>query len=274
MMGQSLSEFLYSAILWGSLGTALTWWLWRSSKNHLVRRILIVPLVWTVLHTAFAWYGFVVPPSGRLTDTATGQPHPNRRVIATWFSYPIALWTSYCSGRQAHLSDSEGNFSFRFAPWPTLVFGSVVRGLNPEILGRIDNRSSAVFPLPLFGDILTEPYVPEHDISWFPNTECKEQIAVQYPDAHVLPGEANQFEAMRREACVVGSPWTLTDLFMLDLSRAAEHLTSAVAPPVAIQELLRTFGQHGCRPGAGGVCARPISDQERALLCAYYGTLR
>jgi hypothetical protein len=273
-MAQIISELLYSAIFWGSLGTTLVWWFRRRSRHRVVRGILLFPLGWIALHTAFAWYGFVIPPSGRLIDADTGQPHTNRRVIATWISYPLALWTSYCSGRQAHLTDTDGDISFRFAPWPTLVFGTFVRGLNPEILGRIDNRALEIFPFPLTGNIPVDQYAPERDISWGPNTECKKQIAVQYSDSQILPGEANQFDALRREACIVGNAWTLTDLFMQDLSRGANRYASGGAPPLEIQEILRTFGQHGCRPGEGGVCVQAISKGTRDQLCAYYMTIR
>ena len=273
-MAQAFSEFLYSAILWGSLATALLWWLWRRYRHRVVRGILTVPLAWVGIHTAFAWYGFVIPPSGRLIDAETGQPYANRRVIATWISYPLALWTSYCSGRQAHLSDAEGDISFRFAPWPTLIVGTFFRGLNPEILGRIDNRDMAIFPGPLFGEIPVSQYAPERDTSWFPNTECKKLIAVQYSGSQPLPGEVNQFEAMRHEACVAGNAWTLTDLFMRDLDRGAARYTSGGAPPLAIQQRLLTLGGHGCRPGEGGVCAQAISKEVRDQLCAYYITLR
>jgi len=273
-MAQSISEFLYSAILWGSLATTLTWWMWRRLTHRVVRGILTLPLGWIALHTVFAWYGFLIPPSGRLVDAETGQPHANRRVIATWTSYPLALWTSYCSGRQAHLTDAEGDISFRFAPWPTLVFGTFARGLNPEILGRIDNRSVAISPIPLLGEIPVSQYVPERKLSGDPITDCRKHIAVQYSGSRALPGEVNQFDAMLHEACVAGNTWTLTDLFMLDLDRGAARYTSGGAPPPEIQNLLRTFGGHGCPPGEGGVCAQTISKEMRDQLCAYYITLR
>jgi len=272
-MAQNISEILYSAILWGSLGTALIWWLWRRSTRRVIRLILIMPLGWIALHTAFAWYGFVIPPSGQLVDADTGQPHANRRVIATWISYPLSLWTSYCSGRQAHLTDAEGDFAFRYAPWPTLIFGTFVRGLNPEILGRLDNRSTALFPVPLIGDIPVDQYASGRNTSRGPNTECKKHIAVQYSGSQTLPGEVSQFIAMRREACVARNIWTLTDLFMLDLSRDAHRYTFGVAPPTAIQNLLRTFGESGCRTAEGGICAQYISTAVRDQLCAYYITL-
>lgn len=272
-MAQVISEFFYSAILWGSLVTAVTWWLWRRCSG-ITRAFLTLPLVWIALHTAFAWYGFVIPPSVRLVDAESGHPHTNRRVIATWISYPLALWTSYCSGRQAHLTDAEGDVSFRFAPWPTLVVGTLARGLNPEILGRIDNRTSATFPLPLFGETRVHHYMPDRDTSWFPNTGCKRTIAAQYPGSETLPGEVNQFEAMLDEACVTNNPLTLTDLYMRDLARAAARYAPNLTSPLAIQVGLRTFGGHGCAPGEGGVCAEAIPQEVRNEFCAYYATLR
>lgn len=286
-MAQFISEFFYSAILWGSLGTAVTWWLWRRCSS-VARAFLTLPLAWIALHTAFAWYGFVIPPSVRLVDAESGQPHTNRRVIATWISYPLALWTSYCSGRQAHLTDAEGDVSFRFAPWPTLVVGTLARGLNPEILGRIDNRTSATFPLPLFGETRVHHYAPHRGISGGPNTGCKKSIAVQYSGSENLAGEINQFEIMLNEACLTSNPLTLTDLYMQDLVRGAARHTSSGAPPLAIQRLFRTFGGHGCRtsgiPGGlsfalssreeGGICAQAIPRGVRDQLCAYYVTLR
>lgn len=272
-MAQFISEFFYSAILWGSLGTALTWWLWRRFSSPLARSFLALPLGWIALHTAFAWYGFVIPPSVRLIDAESGHAHANRRVIATWISYPLALWTSYCSGRQAHLTDAEGDVSFRFAPWPTLVFGTLARGLNPDILGRIDNPALAIFPIPLFGETQVYHYAPHRSISGSPNTECKKTMAVQYSDSRTLLGEVNQFEVVLNEACVARNPLTLTDLFMQDLDRGAARYTSSGAPPLAVQRLQRTLGGHGC-PGEGGVCAQFIPGGIRDQLCAYYITLR
>jgi len=278
-----LAEFLFSAILWGSL---ITVWLWRRrahSTGRLRRGVLTVGLAWFALHTAIAWYGFVLPPSGYLVDADSEDPIKNARVIATWGSYPMSLWTSYCSGRQAHLSDEDGHFAFRLAPAPTLIFGTLVRGLNPEVSGRIGIRKSAVLLAPLWGDVPIQHYAAgRRSNGTGPNTACKINIIPQYRGNRVLAGEEDPFEAMYVEACIEKKPWTFTGTFLRDMTWNRPNQTdpffavpgqpSNPVPPEILKRVYEELDQTVCP--AGGTCSSSVSPAVHRQFCEYFTSLR
>ncbi len=274
-----LAEFLFSAILWGSL---ITWWFWRRRKTAIGRfrhGLLTLGMGWFGLHTAIAFYGFLLPPSGRLIDADSGEPIKNSRVIATWTSYPFTIWTSYCSGKQAHLTDADGDFAFRLAPAPTLVFGTLVRGLNPQVPGRIDNRKHALLLAPLWGDIPIQRYAPGRKLAGGPNTGCHVEILPQYDfNLEVLPGEEHPFEVMYREACVERQPWTFYDQYLQDMKMsgpAGRHAELPLNDPrlIAVFKLRPLIAPRGCPP-IGDLCASPISADVHDTHCVYFSWLR
>ena len=281
-MNELLGELLYSAIFWGSLVTLLLCWLLRKISNRFGRAVLWLPLVWFVVHTVIAWYGFLLPPSGRLIDADSGAPIKNSRVIATWSSYPLSLWTSYCTGKQAHLTRSDGAFAFRFAPYPTLLLGSFYRGLNPEVPGRIDNQRGALMLAPLRGDVLIQRYAPGRETFGGVGGDCDIQIAPQYSDnLQPLSGEESPFEVMYREACIEHQPWTLTDHFIRDMMMRRPKVSGGYsgwppkdAPPEEIQHLLlEELDPRGCPP-IGNECASSISSETHEKFCTYFATQR
>jgi len=275
------AEFLFSAILWGSL---ITVWLWRRrahSTGRLRRGVLTVGLAWFALHTAIAWYGFVLPPSGYLVDADSEDPIKNARVVATWGSYPMSLWTSYCSGRQAHLSDEDGHFAFRLAPAPTLIFGTFARGLNPQVPGRIGIRKVAVLLAPLWGDMRIQRYVAGRTItSGGLSTACKINIIPQYRGNRVLAAEEHPFEAMYREACVERQAWTFYDQYLQDMllrGPPGGYYASEQLPDdprqVAVRVLLPDVATGGCPP-YGNLCVSPIDANVHDTFCTYFSWLR
>ncbi len=275
-MSTFLAEFAHSAILWGSVMTSLLWWLRRRSKARVSRWMLTPLLWWMAIHTGIAWYGLVVPPMGRLVDVESGQPLPNQRVVLSWTSYPLAIWTTYCSGRQAHLTDAEGDFIFPLAPYPTLFVGTFTRGMTPFVPGRLNHRKLSRLLMPLWGDVRIERY--RHDLNLSasgPNTGCHEDFASQYPDNLVLlPGEAHPFTTMFQEACIDRQPWTLVDQYMQDMmARRPDRDQLSRPPPTEIQSALRRIGAHGCATGEGGVCAKSIDPAVRTLFCDYFKTI-
>lgn len=276
-MSAFLGELLQSAVVWGSLITLSLWWLRRRSTRPTPRVLMTLPLIWFGVHTAIAWYGLLLPVSGRLTDADTGLPIANAKVISTWHSYPLGLWTSYCSGKQAHLSDVNGRFAFPFAPYPTLFVGTMSRGINPRVPGRINHRSLLTLPIPVMGDVAIQQYAPERSESRSgPNTECKVALAPQYPNnLQLLPGEEHPFEVMYREACVEYRPSTLTDSFLTEMMLRRPHsVRTQQDPPQHIQDGLSELAGYGCTNGEGGICARAVSEETRDMFCQYYGTVR
>ena len=281
-MKRLLAEFLYSAILWGSLATLLLWWLRRRVTNKWGQRFLFVPFWWLAIHTAIAWYGFVLPPSGRLVDADSGEPIKNTRVIATWLSYPMAIWVSHCSGRQAQLTDADGDFAFRFAPFPTLLFGTTLRGINPQVPGRIDHRELAFVLVPIWGKLPIQKYAPGRMTTHTgPNTECRMDIGPQFVyDGRLLPGEERAFEVLYREACIEQQPATFTVDFMRNLieTRPLRHdpkgLGGIEVIPIDIgQAMTDDLQPRGCSP-IGGLCVYPVQPALHARFCAYAATQR
>ncbi len=278
-MNGFFAEFFYSAIFWGSTVTAFLWWLRSKVKGRFGRAAIWLPLGWFALHTVIAWYGFLIPPSGRLIDADSGEPIGNKRVIATWVGYPLAIWTSYCSGKQAHLSDEDGNFSFRLAPYPTLFLGTLARGLNPEVPGRIDNRKVSVLLAPIWGDLSILKYSPGRTVLGGPNTECDVDVAPQYPNnLELLLGEKHPFEVMYREACVEHKPWTMTDRFVRDMMLRRPNADNSTwpildPPPEEIQRLLLDeLKSRGCPP-IGNECVSAISQETHGKFCTYFASL-
>ncbi|MDZ4813072.1 MAG: hypothetical protein SGI99_10730 [Pseudomonadota bacterium] len=282
-MNNFLSEFLYSAVLWGSLLTALLWWLRSKAKSRVSRGLLFLPFWWLVLHTAIAWYGVLIPPSGRLVDADSGEPIKNARVIATWISYPMAIWTSHCSGRQAHLTDGDGGFAFRFAPYPTLAFGTLFRGLNPKVPGRISNQKFTMLLKPLWGDVPIQKYAPGRWTSEIgPNTGCRVAIAPQFDYADgLLPGEELPFDVMYREACIERQPGTFTNEYLYFMMQSSSdsagqrHVVSGLDDPkwIAVQELRPQIVPAGCPP-IGNLCAVEVSAKVHDAHCEYFSWLR
>ena len=274
-----LAEFLYSAILWGSLATLLLWWLRRRVTNKWGQRFLFVPFWWLAIHTAIAWYGFVLPPSGRLVDADSGEPIKNTRVIATWLSYPMAIWVSHCSGRQAQLTDADGDFAFRFAPFPTLLFGTTLRGINPQVPGRIDHRELAFVLVPIWGKLPIQKYAPGRSLSELgTNTECRVDIAPQFVQPFkLLSGEENPFDLMYREACIEKRPDTYTNSYMHNLmSSSADYAGYRFSEKdrsdprwQAVQKWWPFLGNTGC-PLIGGVCAAGIPPEAHDGMCEFY----
>jgi len=273
-----LAEFLFSAVLWGSL---ITWWLWRWRKraqSGFARKLLALPLFWFALQTAFGWYGLLLPPSGRLVDADSGAPIPNVRVVANWIGFlPPALWTTYCSGKQAHLSDAQGEFAFPFAPVPTLFAGVLGRGLNPLPTARIAQRRLAFGLEPLRGDMPVSQYAPGRKLGGGPNTGCDVEIGSQYPsNLRVLPGEEHPFERTYREACIEQQTWSLTDAYLHDLVRSsririgelADDHPLQLAPPLPMQEAIRRLAPDGCPP-IGNRCVRAVIPEVRSEICTY-----
>jgi len=283
-----IDEFLYSAILWGSLVTLLLWWLRRQLKNRAGRWLMALPLAWFALHTAIAWYGFVWPPSGRLIEADSGAPIRNTRVIATWISYPMTIWTMHCSGRQAHLSGADGAFAFRYAPYPTLFVGVGFRGLRPLVPGRVQTGKAGRPWTLLRGDIAIKKYAPGREtLDDSQTTECKVDIAPQFTYEQVndrsyalLPGEEHPFEVMYREACVERQPGSFTNSYLHFMSvssirtmgAAYANLQPEEPRILALREARKQTGQVGC-PG-GGVCAAAVTPDVHDTYCTYFSWVR
>jgi hypothetical protein len=283
-----IDEFLYSAILWGSLITLLLWWWRRPIKSRAGRIVMALPLAWFALHTAIGWYGFVWPPSGRLIEADNGAPIRNTRVIATWISYPMSLWTMRCSGRQAHLSDDDGAFAFRYAPYPTLFAGIGFRGLRPLVPGRVQTGKMGRPWTLLRGDISFKKYAPgakTDDDSQ--SVGCKVAIAPQFTYEQVndhayalFPGEEHPFEVMYREACIERQPSTFTNTYLDFMSGSSSQTMGAAYAKLhpdeprilALREASKQLGQFGCR--TGGVCAASATKEAHDAYCAYFSWIR
>ncbi|MGD9582355.1 MAG: carboxypeptidase-like regulatory domain-containing protein [Lysobacterales bacterium] len=289
-MSQSLSEFLYSALLWGTLITGLLWWLRGRTRISLVRKLLWLPLLWIGLHTANAWYGFLVPISGRLVDADSGQPLAGVRVYAHWSSIPLSPWYSTCSGEQAHASDAEGRVAFRFVPYPSLVFGVVFRGLDPRVPGRVGMGKAAFFLVPLLGEMRFQRFAPGRSMAYQGSTSgCDGTIAPQFvpfPKGQVnrtlLPGEEHPFEFLFREACIERQPWTYTDQYMRELIWKRPYSQDqfgqwTVAPQPMPSDLYRSIQEQldprGCPP-IGDACAYAVSPELHDQLCEFVSTER
>jgi len=274
-----LAEFLFSAVLWGSL---ITWWLWRRRKraqSGIARKLLWLPLFWFGLHTAFAWYGFVLPPAGRLVEDQSGQPIPNARVETNWGTFPVMALIGDCPGFQAHLSDAEGDFSFRFAPVPTLFLSPAWRTIMPQVPGRFLTGRAVFFPKWLRGEMRIRHYQAGHSAGRFMGGSCQRKFLPQNWGWR-LRGEEEPFSAVYREACVEQQPWTLMDLFIRDLMRYAivkgmhdpKRFVSRLPMPPALNAKFNAI-----RPGAcgseEGVCATAIDPALRAEICSYFTNL-
>ena len=276
-----LFEFLFSAVLWGSL---FTWWLWRwrgRVESGLARKLLCLPLAWIGLHTALAWYGFVLPPSGRLVDADNGAPIKNTRVTTSWVSYPMSLWNTICSGEQAHLSDENGEFAFRFAPMPTLLFGTFYRSQLIRAPGRVLEGRGAFPLMPLIGTVPISHFTPNARIMGDgPFWQC-ELVIGPGASSHLLPGEEHAFDVMYRDACVEKQAWTLTDVFIQEMMRYAflkgradpMGFLSRLPLPPFLRDELRRLQPVGCRP-AGGLCASSINPNDRDQFCRYFTKLQ
>lgn len=275
-----LAELLFSAVLWGSL---ITWGLWRWRKrveSGIARKLLWLPLIWIGLHTALAWYGLVLPPAGQLIDADSGKPIRNIRVTTAWVSYPLSLWTTVCSGEQAHLSDENGSFAFPLAPMPTLFFGTLYRAQLIQPPGRMLAGRGAFPPKPLRGVISISHFKPNGPVSsGGPFWQCEFVIGLG-ASSHLLEGEEYPFDVMYREACTEALPWTLTDVYIQDLMRYAivkgmhepkGFVSRAPLPPFLSAEL-RRLQPVGCRP-AGGLCASSIGAKDRDEFCSYFKQL-
>ncbi|MGD9582357.1 MAG: hypothetical protein AB7V26_01615 [Lysobacterales bacterium] len=316
-MSLAISEFLYSALLWGSLVTGLLWWLRRRMRPGIARKLLWLPLGWFGLHTLYAWYGFLVPISGRLIDADSGAPFARVRVYANWTSYPTSLGSFFyngCSGQQAHVSDADGRFAFRFAPYPTLVYGVLLRGLSPRVPGRIGIGKLGGFWEPLLGDMPFQRYAPGRStkIQW-PNSGCDMTVAPQYDALHrgimgdwllpddehpfdvpsyrsgfrravsgtTRPAEEHPFEVLYREACVERQPWTFNDEYLrwLVWSRpfGQNRLGLWTVPPPALPEDIQGLVQEQLEPRGcsdGGSCAYAVAPEVHDRLCAFLTTER
>jgi len=288
-MSQFLSEFLYSALLWGSLITGVLWWLRGRARIGIVRKLLWLPLFWFGLHTLNAWYGFLVPMSGRLVDADSGQPIPRVRVYANWESIPLSIWYNFCSGEQAHASDAEGRFAFRFVPYPSLVYGALARRLDPRVPGHIHWDKYGYFWKPLLGDMVFQHHAPGRKVSGESHYGCDGTVAPQsvilLPKGQVnralLPGEEHPYEVLFREACIERQPWTFNNSFLNDLVRNRPYSQNWyglwLPPPSISAESFRIFqeplAQWGCVP-AGGICTRAVTPELHDRLCELLSTER
>jgi len=272
-----LAEFLFSAVLWGSL---ITWGLWhwrKRAQTGVARRLLWLPLAWFGLHTAFAWYGFVLPPAGRLVEDQSGQPIPNARVEAHWGAYPVLVSIGYCPGFQAHLTDADGDFSFRFAPVPTLFLGTLWRNITTQVRGRFLISRSAVFPKWLRGEMRVRPYQVGHSAQRYGGGGCKSKFLPQHWGG-LLPGEAYPFSVAYREACVEQQPWTLTNFFIWDLWRYAtvkgwhdpKEWVSLPQLSPALSVKFNALHIGPCLSPDGGACATAVDPALRAEMCSYF----
>ncbi len=272
-----LAEFLFSAVLWGSL---LTWWLWRRRKRAqgFGAWLLWLPLAWFGLHTAFAWYGFILPPSGRLVEDESGKPIPNARVEAIWSTaYPVLVMLGKCAGFQAHLTDANGTFSFPFAPLPTLFLGTLVRGLQPMPPGRVLNGRTRIFPLWLRGEIRIRHYEAGKPWTDSHSGGCESKFLPQHWGG-LLRGEAYPFSVAYREACVEHQPWTLTNFYNWDLWRYAtvkgwhdpKEWVSLPQLPPALSVKFNALHIGPCLSPDGGACAMAIDPALRAEMCSYF----
>ncbi len=277
-----LAEFFYSAIFWGSIVTALLWWLRRKIENRFGRAAIWVLFGWFALHTVIAWYGFLIPPSGRLIDADSGEPIGKSRVVSAWISYPTSPWSAGCSGRQAHLTDDNGQFAFRFAPYPTLISGSLMRGLLMSPPGRVPEGKGDWSFKPLSGTTLIHRFKPGHRVTGNSvGTICETAVDSQENHA-LLPGEAHPFEVMYREACVERQPSTLTDAYLREMMRLRSILQDSVwnwpppdSPPTNIQQQQRKYlGLEGRCVEGSGVCASAIEPGLRDEFCVYFTSLR
>jgi len=246
-MPLALAEFLYSAILWGSLISWLLWKIMRRWPNVWSILLLGGPFLWLCLHTVIAWYGFFFPPMGRVLDDSPDRPMAGERVIATWVTYPMGLWTSYCSGRQVHLTDSDGEFTFRFAPWPTLVWGSLQRGVNSRVPGRIGVRTLSFFWDWPHGDRqMRRLHVGSSAIETGPSTQCRVNIAPQHePDLVPVPTERPSFLRLYEELCVHRYAWAANGTFIRDLRHWQRPLGLGTPfPPELNSSFMKTTGSY------------------------------
>ncbi len=290
-MSQFLSEFLYSALLWGTPITGLLWWLQRRARIGFVRKLLWLPLFWIGLNTANAWYGFLLPMSGRLVDADSGQPIPRVRVYAKWHSIPMTVWYSSCSGEQAHASDARGRFAFRFVPYPSLVFGALYRGVDPRVPGHIHWDKYGFFWKPLWGDMVFQHHAPGRKVSGESHYGCDISIAPQsvilLPKGQVnwalLPGEEHPFEVLFREACIERQPWTFNDSFLNELVMKRPYSQDRLGrwnvppPPTVPEEIGRIIREQlksrGCPP-IGDLCTYAVATELHDRLCEFLSTER
>ncbi|MGD9582898.1 MAG: carboxypeptidase-like regulatory domain-containing protein [Lysobacterales bacterium] len=268
-----LAEFLFSAVLWGSL---ITWGLWRWRKHAqrgIARKLLVLPLFWFALHTAFAWYGFVLPPSGRLVDDTSGKPIPNMRVEVRWGAYPVLASIGYCPGFQAHLTDGDGTFSFPFVPMPTLFLGTLYRGLNPVLPGRVRNGRVEIFPVWLSGEIRIRHYQPGRaaDDS-ATGAGCKNKFLPQHWGG-LLRGEPHPFEVLYKEGCIEKKPWSYTNAFLREMNRLQSQprrsTTQHAMPPEIVRLIREELGNKFC-PDVRGPCVYEVGADVHDRFCEYF----
>lgn len=278
------AEFLSSAILWGSLITGVLWWLRKRYTKPWPRRFLFLPFWWFVIHTAIAWYGFILPPSGTLLEADTGEPIKNTRVISTWISYPRSLWHTYCSGRQIHLTNEKGRFAFPLAPYTTLFYGVVLRGINPSVPGRIGNRQLNFSPIPIMHVFKMQRFAAGREANQSKaNTGCN---SINPPRPHIdpviLPGEDDPFEVMYREACIEKRVDTFTDQYMQNMERIYYFNSRAVRPKsirnnphiTAVQSIWPQITAQAACPNGGGLCASEIDAHAHQVMCDYFTWLK
>jgi hypothetical protein len=295
-MNDFLAEFFYSAIFWGTLVTGFLWWLHRKNPKGFVGAVIWLPLLWFGAHTAVAWYGFFLPPSGRLIDADSREPIKNSRVVATWRSYPLPIvWIDYCVGRQAHLVDSDGAFSFRFAPYPTLLVGSMWRTVDPAVPGRhTDRRNLPPLSAPT-GDVLIRRLKPGGSQVLVEQSDyyCHFSFAPQYfysaQERHkglhfarvgLLPGEEHPFETTYREACIERHEATLAGNYMRGMmivsrltGRNLKSETPLLPIPPVVEQAFALPDPAQCPLGFGR-CEDKVTPELRAQFCEYFAGIR
>lgn len=264
-MPLALAEFLYSAILWGSLISWLLWKALRRWRNVWSYLLLGGPFLWLSLHTLVGWYGFFFPPMGRVLDDSPDRPMAGERVIATWVTYPLGLWTNYCSGRQVHLTDSDGEFAFRFAPWPTLVWGSLQRGVNSRVAGRIGESTLQMIWQWPHGDRIVRRFSASDPNRYVgPNTSCRVYLypmhtVAEYPTA----AGALEFNRLYRELCIERAPWAANSSLLVDMVFA--HRTSDPALLDISPDLYKSFEQY-----AESRSSVPLTENDTNRFCQHF----
>ncbi|AVP96202.1 hypothetical protein C7S18_02895 [Ahniella affigens] len=260
-------EFLTSAVLWGTLVTILVIRLRNALDPGWRRKFVSVGLAWVALHTGIAWYLLVLPTSGTIVESTTGQPISGVRVDNYWHTYPIGIFVTACSGRQARVTDAGGHFSFPFVPVTSLLMGTFYRSVMPKVEGRLKTARNSFIPYPLRGEIPIFAFDSKADGATQSFARGCDVLLGPSVKNGKLPGQRSALSFLFSEACVEKRAHTRTDRYLLELISESNLVRSP--PSVRLQELYMQLlgGARGPCVGGGGRCVLAASEQEANSVC-------
>jgi len=184
----------------------------------------------------------------------------------------LSLWTTVCSGEQAHLSGEEGYFFFPLAPMPTLFFGTLYRGQLIQAPGRLIAGRGAIPLKPILGTVPISRYKPNSSRSVTGLWQCEVVIGPR-ASKDLFRGETHPFEVLYREGCIEKRPWSYNNAFLRDMDRLESQPRRAGLqrpPSLELGRLLREeLGGRSC-PSVNGSCVYAVSADLHDRFCAHF----